>query len=110
MSNIIEKNKNDIRSKFTIGKELGKAVNETRNKMNKLKAQLQELQINRAMQQMDLKENTSDFAEQEENIRNEIENQKQIYKKNYIALKQLKSMYHVDNFFINICWKQFLIN
>ena len=92
LTQVIENNKTAIRGKFEEGKKLGKMVNDTRTKMNKLKSRLQELQVSRAMKQMDLHENSPETLEQEETIRKQIESHKSMYKEHYIALKRLKRM------------------
>ena len=91
---IVEKNKNII--KFDEAKQLGTMVNAARNQMNAIKAQLEQSQIGRAMDQMDRTRTESDRADdhgadgEEERLRNEIEREKALYRTHYLSLKNIK--------------------
>ena len=58
--------------------------------MNKLKSKLEELQVSSAINHMDLKQDSLESIEEQNNLRQQIEEQKSIYKQHYLALKNLK--------------------
>ena len=104
----MEENKNILRVKFDEAKQLGMMVNSARNKMNAFKAQLEQSQIDRAMNQMDRTRTTKDGDsngvveeskvdgndEEEQVLREEIESEKALYRKHYLSLKNIKGNVH----------------
>ena len=92
----MEQNKEILRAKFDEAKQLGMRVNAARSTMNGIKAQLEQSQIKRAMDQMDhtqtAKENVggSALSQEEERLRADIEREKTLYRDHYVALKEIK--------------------
>merc|ERR1712204_127505 len=90
---IVEENKNILKQKFAEAKNLGMMVNSTRGKMNEMKTKIEQWQITRAMNKMNNigdGMDESDEIEQEEQLREEIESQKEQYRKHYLSLKNIK--------------------
>ena len=84
--------------KFEEAKSVGMMVNVTRNKMNGIKAEIEQLQISRAMTKMDRAQNgggdgdgSEDVVDgQEKALREDIEKEKELYRKHYVSLKGIK--------------------
>ena len=93
----MEDNKDILRQKFDEAKNLGMLVNLTRNKMNGIKQKLEQLQISRAMNRMDrmkgdnVEDEEMKIVDEEENmLRHSVEKEKEMYRKYYLALKNIK--------------------
>lgn len=99
---IVEKNKNII--KFDEAKQLGTMVNAARNQMNAIKAQLEQSQIGRAMDQMDRTRTDSDRAEDNGTDGEEEQNEKALYRTHYLSLKNIRG-FALSPFSVSM-WKE----
>jgi len=91
-----------LRVKFDEAKNLGMMVNAERNRMKAIKTKLEQSQIERAMKQMDRSRGGADGDAvgdehgdgdgdgEEKELRKEIESEKALYRKHYVALKNIK--------------------
>ncbi len=89
IAQIVEENKSILKRKFEQAKKLGILVNNTRNKMNEIKIKIQQFQISKAMNKMNMTNLIND-NDDESLLRHEIENEKQLYGKYYLSLKNIK--------------------
>jgi len=87
----LEENKELLKEKYAIGKELGIAVNNSRNAINRIKNEIEELRKERALLGMVNNENDVIKHPDEDRLTNEIKKQKRIYKESFDGLKDLKA-------------------
>ncbi|KAJ8045198.1 Kinesin-like protein KIF6 [Holothuria leucospilota] len=83
----IEEQKMNLKRKYTEAKALGKEVNESRQRINKLKSQIQHHRMQRAMEGM----TDQDETEEEEELKIKMEEEKACYKEIFTSLKAMKT-------------------
>jgi kinesin family protein 6/9 len=85
---VIEENKLLLKERYDEAQTVGKTVNDSRAKINALKAQIEQLRVERAMQGLD---QNGQISEEERQMVTAMESEKQRYKENYNRLRDLKS-------------------
>eukprot|EP01135_Chromosphaera_perkinsii_P002730 Nk52_evm98s226 gene=Nk52_evmTU98s226 len=86
----IEENKVLLKQKYSEAKSIGEQVNKSRNNINALKALIEQLRIERAMQGILKRDDNKEDPEEERN-KALIEKEKAEYKANFYKLRELKS-------------------
>lgn len=82
----IEENKRTLKQRYGEAKTLGEQVNNSRKKINTLKTQIEQHRIRRSMQVEDDYDN-----DEEDRLRNAIEDEKSRYKETFTRLRSLKT-------------------
>ena len=85
----MEENQEILKDKFNRGKHLGQVVNDSRNKINEIKNQIEELRKQQVLLGISDPNNQSKHPD-EDRLQNEIEKYKKIYKEGFDELKELK--------------------
>lgn len=89
---MIEENKALLRAKYEEAKALGSAVNSSRAKINKLKAHIEQIRVERAMQGLSAEAGAAQAADpEEERCKRSIEGEKEAYRGAFGRLKELKT-------------------
>ncbi|KAG8470575.1 hypothetical protein KFE25_008996 [Diacronema lutheri] len=89
---VIEENKAMLKDKYDEAKGLGAAVNSSRAKINKLKAHIEQIRVERAMHGLSAEPGAQEAPDPEEDkYKATIELEKEAYKANFNRLKELKT-------------------
>eukprot|EP00761_Pharyngomonas_kirbyi_P010012 gb/GECH01010030.1/.p1 GENE.gb/GECH01010030.1/~~gb/GECH01010030.1/.p1 ORF type:complete len:668 (+),score=126.94 gb/GECH01010030.1/:1-2004(+) len=91
---VMDQQSEDLRSKVKEAKELASRMNESRNHIEGIKKRIKQLRVEKAMQGLIDKDGTNendDTDPEEEQLRQEIRQEKSVYKERMHALKKLKS-------------------
>jgi kinesin family protein 6/9 len=93
----INENKRLLKEKYSLAKQTGERVNASRGEINQLKAEIEQIRAQNALQNLDKDVNEEskshssyEVTEEESEHLREIERQKNVYKSNFTALKELK--------------------
>lgn len=89
---VIEENKALLKAKYDEAKALGADVNSSRAKINKLKAHIEQIRVERAMQGLSSEAGAVEVSDpEEEQYKGTIEAEKERYKRSFNRLKELKT-------------------
>nr|XP_022332099.1 kinesin-like protein KIF6 [Crassostrea virginica] len=86
----IEGNKHDLKQRYAEAKSLGEAVNKSRQKINHVKGQIEQHRMQLAMQGL-VDGNNQEIDEVEQELRDEMEDEKLRYKESFSRLRTLKT-------------------
>ncbi|XP_061173877.1 kinesin-like protein KIF6 [Saccostrea echinata] len=86
----IEENKLNLKQRYTEAKSLGEAVNKSRQKINHVKGQIEQHRMQLAMQGL-VDGTDQEIDEVEQELRDEMEEEKLRYKENFSRLRTLKT-------------------
>ncbi|KAL5269965.1 hypothetical protein ACHWQZ_G003441 [Mnemiopsis leidyi] len=86
----IEQNKSELKAKMKEAKQIGGLVNKSREKINSLKSSIEQRRIAMAVQGL-VDSDAAEYDPKEEELKRQIESEKESYKKRFARLRELKT-------------------